>query len=133
VPNVHIISKINSDNVNGVVASGSGNVVASALAGKKRWWEVWCGTSIILVVTGVIAGLIIWGITHYFDNPSPKNAAPIGTTIGKPVQATSPSERLAFVSPWKAPPGAEPRDLVAASIDNSHVFYIWAFSVNIQN
>jgi hypothetical protein len=43
-------------------------------AGKK-WWKTWWGHWVILIVTGVVAGLIMWGVTrHYYDQPAPSKA-----------------------------------------------------------
>ena len=41
--------------------------VMPAEASPKGWWEVWWGQSVILILTGVIAGLIIWAITRHYD------------------------------------------------------------------
>jgi hypothetical protein len=84
VPNVSI-TKINSDNVNSIVASVSGNKVVPGGERKKGWWETWWG----VVVTSVIAGLVIWGATRYLDRPSPKTALSAQTTDGKPAQLPS--------------------------------------------
>jgi len=66
VPSINV-NKIKSDNVNSTVTSSEGNQIAP-IASKKGWWETWWG----VVVTSVIAGLIIWGITRYLDRPEQK-------------------------------------------------------------
>jgi hypothetical protein len=43
-------------------------------ATEKRRWETWWGQSIILIITGVIAGLIIWAVTRHYDKPTPSTA-----------------------------------------------------------
>lgn len=36
---------------------------------KKEWWETWWGQAILLIVTGVIVGLVVWGVTRHYDKP----------------------------------------------------------------
>jgi hypothetical protein len=67
--------------------------VTPADVSPKRWWEIWWGQSIILVVTGVIAGLIIWAVTRQYDKPTPSS------TVAQP---TIPSEPQAAQSEAKA-------------------------------
>lgn len=75
VPNINI-TKINSDNVSSTVVSGQANQIGPVI--RKGWWETWWGTSIILVATSVIAGLIIWGITRPLEKRSAKDESEKG-------------------------------------------------------
>jgi hypothetical protein len=82
VPIVNI-SSVNSGNVNSIVLSGSDNRVVPPVATNKGWWETWWG----VIVTAVIAGLIIWGITRYWDKPSSKPSASMETQNEKSAEA----------------------------------------------
>jgi hypothetical protein len=88
VPNTNI-TKINSDNVNSTVTSGQGNQIAP-ITSKKGWWETWWG----VVVTSVIAGLIVWGISRYFDRQIPTQVLPTGPD-GKSAQISGSASRSA--------------------------------------
>jgi hypothetical protein len=59
---------------------------------KKAWWETWWG----VIATTVIAGLIVWGITRYFDSPTP---------VLPPISASPPSPSVPIVkTPKPTPP-----------------------------
>jgi len=71
---------------------------------EKAWWEMWWGQSILLTVTGVIVGLVVWGITRHYDRqtPSPTSISeptrppesqPEQTEV-KPPETTKPSSQL---------------------------------------
>jgi len=51
---------------------------------RKAWWETWWG----VIATTVIAGLIVWGITRYFDRPTP---------VLPPISANPPSPSVPIV------------------------------------
>lgn len=91
VPNINI--KINSDNTDSTITSGHGNKVAMGTS-KKGWWETWWG----VVVTSVIAGLILWGITSYFDRREKA-----GGEKGKPTAAQTPAPVAAPASSGNQP------------------------------
>ena len=57
---------------------------------QKRWWETWWGQSIIFIVTGVIVGLAVWGITRHYDKPTPPTAITQPTKQAE-AQATQPT------------------------------------------
>jgi hypothetical protein len=40
---------------------------------KKDWWETWWGTSIILVVTGLLVWLIGWGVQRRYPDVKPQD------------------------------------------------------------
>jgi hypothetical protein len=41
---------------------------------ERRWWKTWRGQSILLIVTGVIVGLAVWGVTRHHKKPTPSTA-----------------------------------------------------------
>jgi hypothetical protein len=57
---------------------------------KKGWWEMWWGQAILLIVTGVIVGLAVWGITRHYDKPTPPTAITQPTKQAE-AQATQPT------------------------------------------
>jgi hypothetical protein len=58
---------------------------------KKGWWETWWGQAILLIVTGVIVGLVVWGITRHYDKLTPPTPGTQPAKQPEP-QATQPRE-----------------------------------------
>lgn len=60
------------------------NAKESPTIHEKGWWETWWGQSTILIVTGLIVGFLIWGVTSHFDKPIPSAIVPPPPTTQPP-------------------------------------------------
>jgi hypothetical protein len=80
---------------------GKTGVKESRTIHEKEWWETWWGQSIILIITGVIAGLIIWMIIRRYDRPTPSAAVKQPTTQleSQPAQREVKQEEMTKPSP----------------------------------
>jgi hypothetical protein len=80
---------------------GEAAVKNSRTVHEKGWWETWWGQATLLIVTGVIVGLVVWGITRHYDKPTPPTAVAQPTKQSesqsaqtKPQETTKPSSQL---------------------------------------
>ena len=69
---------------------------------EKGWWETWWGQSILLIITGVIVGLAVWGVTRHYDKPTPSDAVAQPTTQPEPQAAQPEAKAKEIPSPNQA-------------------------------
>ena len=53
------------------------NKAESAIERKRGWWETWWGQAVMLIVTGVIAGLILWGVARHYEKKTSLNKSSV--------------------------------------------------------
>ena len=102
--------------------------ITPAEINQRRWWETWWGQSIVLISTGVIAGLLIWAVTRHYDKPTPSTAIeePKTTTQLQPPQqaqtstpATTSSSQVVPTKKQKSPSQTSQHATARTGGDNS--------------
>jgi hypothetical protein len=68
-----------------VIEKGRSHSGSIAHKPKKEWWERPWGILGLGIVVTVVGGLILWGLTRYYDQPTPSPPLPLSTnTPGRP-------------------------------------------------
>lgn len=81
-------------------------------ATKKEWFEKWWGQALLLTVTGVIAGLILWGLIGYFE----KHLSPASAVHNETTAANSPKGRIRLLNYQAIPATKNPAGFPAVTI-----------------
>jgi hypothetical protein len=74
-----------------------------ANSNPKRWWETWWGQSILLIVTGVIAGVVTWLVTSHYER-----------TLSTATQQSQPQLQPAPQAPTSTPAATPPSQAAPA-------------------
>jgi hypothetical protein len=78
---------------------------------ERKWWETWWGTSMILTITAVVAGIIVSQITeHSGKSALPPTSPAVETSSGSPVPKSGADAPSRLSQPTNQSPQEKPVD-----------------------